>query len=284
MIVNKTTKTASGYLMLFVFFLMIAGNLYLMLYYHPAFSLLFIVIFFIMIGFFIVNPNDSKVLTLFGKYSGTVVDNGFFWGNPFYGKAKISLKARTLEGDKIKVNDRLGNPIIIGTVIIWRVVDSAKARFEVENYEMYVKLQSDTAVRHLAGSYSYDHFSDEEGQEITLRSGGDFINGELMKELKDRLALAGVEVIEARITHLAYAEEIAHAMLQRQQATAVVAARTKIVEGAVGMVHLALEKLKREGIVELDEDRKAAMVSNLLVVLCSDKAASPVVNTGTLYH
>lgn len=284
MIVNKTTKTASGYLMLFVFFLMIVGNLYLMLTYHPAFSLLFVIIFFIMIGFFIVNPNDSKVLTLFGKYSGTVVDNGFFWGNPFYGKAKISLKARTLEGDKIKVNDRLGNPIIIGTVIIWRVIDSAKARFEVENYEMYVKLQSDTAVRHLAGSYSYDHFGDDETNEITLRSGGDHINMELMKELKDRLSLAGVEVIEARITHLAYSEEIAHAMLQRQQATAVVAARTKIVEGAVGMVHLALEKLKKEGIVDLDEDKKAAMVSNLLVVLCSDKAANPVVNTGTLYH
>ncbi|MFI5171475.1 MAG: SPFH domain-containing protein [Chitinophagales bacterium] len=284
MIVNKITKPSSGFLMFFIFLLMLAGNFYLMTFFHPAWALLFIAIFFIMIGFFIVNPNDSKVLVLFGKYGGTVMDNGFYWANPFYSKAKVSLKARTLEGDKIKVNDRLGNPIIIGTVIIWQVTDAAKAKFEVENYELYVKLQSDTAVRHLAGTYSYDHFGDDESQEITLRSGGEHINQELMKELKDRLSLAGVSVIEARITHLAYAEEIAHAMLQRQQATAVVAARTKIVEGAVGMVHLALEKLKKEGIVDLDEDKKAAMVSNLLVVLCSDKAASPVVNTGTLYH
>jgi regulator of protease activity HflC (stomatin/prohibitin superfamily) len=196
----------------------------------------------------------------------------------------VSLKARTLEGDKIKVNDKLGNPIIIGTVIVWQVEDAAKAKFEVENYEMYVKLQSDAAVRHLAGSYSYDHFGDDESQEITLRGGGEHINEVLVTELKERLILAGVKIIEARITHLAYAEEIAHAMLQRQQATAVVAARTKIVEGAVGMVHLALDKLRNEGIINLDEEKKAAMVSNLLVVLCSDKAANPVVNAGTLYQ
>ncbi|MBC8045985.1 MAG: SPFH domain-containing protein [Fimbriimonadaceae bacterium] len=284
MITDKIVKPASGYLMLFLFFLAVAANVYLMAFVHPAFSLIFIPVFFILIGFFIVNPNDSKVLVLFGKYIGTVNDNGFYWANPFYGKSKVSLKARTLEGDKIKVNDKLGNPIIIGTVIIWQVDDSAKAKYEVENYELYVKLQSDTAVRHLAGTYSYDHFGDDEAQEITLRGGGEHINDVLMNELKDRLILAGVKIIEARITHLAYAEEIAHAMLQRQQATAVVAARTKIVEGAVGMVHLALEKLKKEGIVDLDEDKKAAMVSNLLVVLCSDKAANPVVNTGTLYH
>ncbi len=284
MITDKILKPSSGYFMLFLFFVMLAGAGYATAVIHPAYSLLFIVIFFMLIGFFIVNPNDAKVMVLFGKYVGTVRDNGFYWANPFYGKHKVSLKARTLEGDKIKVNDKLGNPIIIGTVIVWQVVDGAKAKYEVENYEMYVKLQSDTAVRHLAGVYSYDHFGDEEGQEITLRGGGDRINEVLEAELKDRLILAGVKIIEARITHLAYAEEIAHAMLQRQQATAVVAARTKIVEGAVGMVHLALEKLKKEGIVTLDEDKKAAMVSNLLVVLCSDKAASPVVNTGTLYH
>lgn len=283
MITDKIIKPASGYFMLLVFFLLLAGIAYLMIDLNPAFSLLFLPCFFILIGFFIINPNDAKVLVLFGKYVGTVRDNGFFWANPFYSKARVSFKARTLEGDKIKVNDKQGNPIIIGTVIIWQVEDAAKAKFQVDNYDQYVKLQSDTSVRHLAGLYSYDHFDDEQ-QEITLRSGGDLINEALIAELHERLSLAGVKVIEARITHLAYAEEIAHAMLQRQQATAVVAARVKIVEGAVGMVQLALGKLKSEGIVELDEDKKAAMVSNLLVVLCSDKAANPVVNTGTLYH
>lgn len=284
MITDKNVKPASGYLMLFIFFLSLAGVGYLVTFEHPLWSLLFIIVFFVLLGFFIVNPNDSKVLVLFGKYIGTVRDNGFFWANPFYSAAKISLKARTLEGDKIKVNDRLGNPIIIGTVIIWQVEDSAKAKFEVENYELYVKLQSDTAVRHLAGSYSYDHFGDDETKEITLRGGGEHINDVLVNELKDRLMLAGVRIIEARITHLAYAEEIAHAMLQRQQATAVVAARTKIVEGAVGMVQLALNKLSAENIVDLDDEKKAAMVSNLLVVLCGDKAVNPVVNAGTLYN
>lgn len=284
MITDKIVKPSSGFLMLFLFLLLLGGAFYATVQMHPAYSLLFIFLFFMMIGFFIVNPNDAKVLVLFGKYAGTVTTNGFYWANPFYGKYKVSLKARTFEGDKIKVNDKLGNPIIIGTVIVWQVDDAAKAKFEVENYEMYVKLQSDTAVRHLAGIYSYDHFGDDESKEITLRGGGDHINEVLEAELKQRLNLAGVKILDARITHLAYSEEIAHAMLQRQQATAVVAARTKIVEGAVGMVHLALEKLKNEGIVNLDEDKKAAMVSNLLVVLCSDKAANPVVNTGTLYH
>jgi regulator of protease activity HflC (stomatin/prohibitin superfamily) len=284
MITDKIVKPSSGFFMLFVFLILSIAIGYAMIEVHPAFSLIYVPLFFVLIGFFIVNPNDAKVLVLFGKYGGTVVDNGFYWANPFYGKHKVSLKARTLDGDKIKVNDKLGNPIIIGAVVVWQVDDAAKAKFEVENYEMYVKLQSDTAVRHLAGSFSYDHFSDNDGEEITLRSGGEHINTMLVGELKDRLQLAGVRVIEARITHLAYAEEIAGAMLQRQQATAVVAARTKIVEGAVGMVQLALQKLSKEQIVELDEEKKAAMVSNLLVVLCSDKAASPVVNTGTLYH
>ncbi|HMX03750.1 MAG TPA: SPFH domain-containing protein [Chitinophagales bacterium] len=284
MITDKIVKPSSGFFMFFVFLLMSIGIGYAMMNVHPAYSLAFIPLFFVLIGFFIINPNDAKVLVLFGKYAGTVTENGFYWANPFYGKHRVSLKARTLDGDKIKVNDKLGNPIIIGAVVVWQVDDAAKAKFEVENYEMYVKLQSDTAVRHLAGSFSYDHFSDNDSEEITLRSGGEHINEMLVKELKDRLQLAGVKVIEARITHLAYAEEIAGAMLQRQQATAVVAARTKIVEGAVGMVQLALQKLSKEQIVELDEEKKAAMVSNLLVVLCSDKTANPVVNTGTLYH
>ena len=283
MITDKIVKPTSGYAMLFVFFILLFGNMYLIVNVNPAFSALYILVFFILIGFFIVNPNDAKVLVLFGKYAGTVKDNGFFWANPFFGKTRVSIKARTLEGDKIKVNDRLGNPIIIGAVIIWQVNDAAKARFEVDNYEQYVKLQSDTAVRHMAGIYSYDHFGDDESKEITLRNGGDTINNVLITELTDRLQRAGVTIVEARITHLAYAEEIAHAMLQRQQATAVVAARIKIVEGAVGMVQMALDKLSKENIVELDEEKKASMVSNLLVVLCGDKAANPVINAGTLY-
>ncbi|OZI08312.1 hypothetical protein BWI93_09925 [Siphonobacter sp. BAB-5385] len=234
-------------------------------------------------GFFIVNPNEAKLLVLFGNYVGTVKESGFKWSNPLYTKIKISLRARSLEGDKIKVNDHLGNPIVIGAVVVWQVANAVQAKFEVDNFEHYVKLQSDTALRHLAGSYAYDHFDDDQ-QEITLRSGGDLINEKLEAELRERLARAGVRVLEARITHLAYAEEIAHAMLQRQQATAMVAARTKIVEGAVGMVDLALKRLTEDQIVMLDEEKKAAMVSNLLVVLCSDKSANPVINAGTLYH
>ena len=237
---------------------------------------------FLLTGVFVVNPNEAKVLVLFGNYVGTVRESGFYWANPFYAKTRISLKARNLETDKVKVNDKQGNPIIIGAVVVWRVEDTAKAKFDVDNYEQFVKLQCDTAIRHLAGSYSYDHFDDE--TEITLRSGGEQVNHELERELRERLARAGVEVIEARITHLVYAEEIAHAMLQRQQATAVVAARAKIVEGAVGMVEMALHRLAENDVVQLDEERKAAMVSNLLVVLCSDRAASPVVNAGTLHH
>lgn len=280
---DKIIKATSGYSWLFLFFALSIGFGYAMATIHPAFAIGFIIPFLMMFGFFVVQPNDSKVLVLFGKYIGTVVGSGFYWANPFYSKSKITLRLRNMEGDKIKVNDKEGNPIIIGTVIVWQVVDSAKASFEVDNYEHYVKLQSDAAVRHLAGSYSYDHFDDEQ-KEITLRSGGDHIITELMRELEERLLLAGVKVIEARITHLAYSDEIAGAMLQRQQATAVVAARVKIVEGAVGMVEMALQMLNKKQIVDLDEEKKAAMVSNLLVVLCSDKAASPVVNTGTLHQ
>ena len=234
-------------------------------------------------GYFIVNPNSSKVMTLFGKYVGTVKENGFFWANPFYAKKKISLRARNLDGEKIKVNDKLGNPILIAAVVVWKVDNTAKAAFEVDDYEYYVRVQSDAAIRNLSGKYSYDNF-DDENAEITLRSGGEKVNNVLEDELSERLDMAGIKIIEARITHLAYAEEIAGAMLQRQQATAVVAARTKIVEGAVGMVEMALEQLEKDEIIDMDDAKKAAMVSNLMVVLCSDKAAAPVVNTGTLYH
>ncbi len=269
--------------MLIVFFIVLGAIIWATFTFNPAFAALFIITFFMMIGFFIINPNDSKVITLFGKYVGTVKENGFYWANPFYAKYKITLRARNIEGEKIKVNDKEGNPIIIGAVIVWQVRDASKAKFEVDNYEHYVKLQSDSALRHLAGSYAYDHFDDAQ-KEITLRSGGEIISNELATELTERLQLAGVQIIEVRITHLAYAEEIAGAMLQRQQATAVVAARAKIVEGAVGMVEMALAMLSQNNIVELDEEKKAAMVSNLLVVLCSDRAVSPIVNAGTLHH
>lgn len=234
-------------------------------------------------GFFIVNPNESAVLVLFGTYKGTVKTFGFYWANPFYTKTKVSLRARNQNSEKLKVNDLLGNPIEIGAVLVWEVEDTAKAVFGVDNYNRYVEIQSEAAVRSLAGAYAYDNFQDEH-IEVTLRANAQLVNDALEKQLKDRLELAGVKIIEARISHLAYAPEIAGAMLQRQQATAIVAARQKIVEGAVGMVEMALDMLKDKGVVELDEERKAAMVSNLLVVLCSDRAAQPIVNTGTLHH
>lgn len=238
---------------------------------------------FMLLGLFIVEPNGSRALTFFGTYKGTVRKNGFFWANPFFAKKKVSLRARNLEGDKIKVNDALGNPIEVAVVLVWRVVDAARAAFEVDDYVRYVALQTDAAVRHMAGLYPYDDLSDSEA-EITLRNGTEQVNQALEDELSERLDLAGVHILEARITHLAYAQEIAGAMLQRQQATAVVAARHKIVEGAVSMVDMALDHLEKDGIIALDEERKAAMVSNLMVVLCSDRNATPVVNTGTLYN
>jgi regulator of protease activity HflC (stomatin/prohibitin superfamily) len=232
-------------------------------------------------GFFFVNPNSSRVLVLFGDYKGTVKKNGFFWVNPFFSKRAISLRARNFDSEKIKVNDKVGNPIQIGVILVWQVRDTFKAAFEVDNYENFVRIQSDSAVRRLAGMYSYDSFDDD--NELTLRSGHDEVNKALEQNLRNRLDIAGIHVIEARIGYLAYAPEIAGAMLRRQQATAVVAARHKIVEGAVSMVQMALEHLSREKIVELDEERKAAMVSNLMVVLCGDKDATPVVNAGTLH-
>jgi regulator of protease activity HflC (stomatin/prohibitin superfamily) len=238
---------------------------------------------FFMKGLMIVNPNQARVLTFFGKYVGTVKANGLLWVNPLYKSYRISLRSQNLEGTPLKVNDKMGNPIEIAAVIVWQVSDTYRAAFEVADYYQYVKVQSEAAVRHLATSCPYDHMEDEHA-EITLRDGGEQVNELLEKELNERLAPAGIIIKEARISHLAYAAEIAGAMLQRQQATAIVAARFKIVEGAVSMVELALQQLSGKGLVQLDEEKKAAMVSNLMVVLCGERSATPVLNTGTLYQ
>jgi regulator of protease activity HflC (stomatin/prohibitin superfamily) len=245
--------------------------------------IVFIISLFIFPGFIIVNPNEARVLTLFGKYVGSIKQDGFFWVNPFTVKRKVSLKAYNLNGQQLKVNDSVGNPIEIAAVIVWQVKDTANAVFAVENYLQYVNIQSEAAVRHLANSFPYDNIEDENAS-ITLRGGADQVSHILEQELNERLDRAGIEVLEARISHLAYAPEIAHTMLQRQQASAIISARRLIVEGAVGMVEMALQRLSEKNIVDLDEERKAAMVSNLLVVLCGDRSVSPVVNTGTLYH
>ncbi len=235
---------------------------------------------FLMAGLFTVEPNGSKVLILFGKYLGTVKDDGFHWANPFLVKRPISLRVRSLNGEKLKVNDAVGNPVEIAAVIVWQVTDTYKAAFEVDNYEQYVALQSETALRHSATIFPYD----ADDTTISLRRNTAEVAEHLKDELHERLALAGVEIVEARLSHLAYAPEIAGVMLRRQQADAVIAARQKIVDGAVGMVEMALQRLDREKVVVLDDERKAAMVSNLLVVLCSEQAAAPVLNTGTLYN
>ena len=248
-------------------------------------------------------PNVARVTTWFGKYSGTFSKTGFFWINPFYGSKKVSLRARNLDAEPIKVNDKTGNPVMIGLVLVWKLKDTYKALFEVDSQTMaanpnavgsdtkglmnalenFVRVQSDAALRQVAGQYAYDDEDTKEG-EPTLRSSADEINEQLEQKLDERLALAGIEVVEARINYLAYAPEIAAVMLRRQQATAIITAREKIVEGAVSMVKMALDKLSNENIVDLDDDKKAAMVSNLLVVLCGDESAQPVVNTGTLNH
>ncbi len=232
-------------------------------------------------GFFTLQPNEGAVLILFGAYRGSVRDSGFFFTNPFNKRLKISLRARNLNSEKLKVNEKRGNPIEIAAVVVWRVQDTAQAVFDVDNYENYVKIQSESAVRHVASSYAYD---DGEPNELTLRGGSEEVSAALTRELQERLAKAGVHVEEARLTHLAYAPEIAQAMLRRQQAEAVIAARQKIVHGAVSMVEMALNELSAKRVVHLDEERKAAMVSNLLVVLCGESEAHPVINTGTLYH
>lgn len=245
--------------------------------------LLLIVDLFCWIGLMVVNPNESVVLVLFGKYSGTVKKNGFYWINPFFSRKRISLRARNLNSDPIKVNDKIGNPIMIGIVLVWKVENTFKAAFEVDDYIRFVDIQSEAAIRKLAGAYPYDNFDDAQ-EEISLRSGGEEVNQQLEDELSERLEIAGIHVMEARIAYLAYASEIAGAMLRRQQASAIVAARQKIVEGAVSMVEMALEQLSQKQIIDLDEEKKAAMVSNLMVVLCSDKDANPVINTGTLHQ
>ena len=232
-------------------------------------------------GLFMVQPNQGVVLTLFGAYKGTAVTEGLSWANPFYGKKKISLRIRNFETSRLKVNDKDGNPIEIGSVVVWKVVDTAEASYEVDNYENYVNVQSESALRNLATAYPYDS---HEETVMSLRGHTSDVAAHLKEEIQDRLSKAGVEVVEARISHLAYAPEIAAAMLQRQQASAIIAARQKIVEGAVGMVEMALERLSANNVVELDEERKASMVSNLLVVLCSERSTQPVVNAGTIYH
>ena len=284
MIKESSLKPISGFSILAITLSLIALSSYLFVINWQFLPItLILVSLFIIKGFIIINPNEAIVLVLFGNYSGTIKDSGFHWINPFYLRTLISLKARNLNGQSLKVNDKIGNPVEIAAVIVWQVEDTAKAIFEVDDYNKYVNIQSEAAVRHLAGICPYDNF-EEENADITLRGGAEKVNILLENELNERLSPAGIKVIEARISHLAYAQEIAGAMLRRQQATAVVAARRLIVEGAVGMVEMALAKLSEREIVHLDEERKAAMVSNLLVVLCGDKEVNPVVNTGTLHH
>lgn len=282
---EKIIKVFSGYVFLVLALVLLFGSIYGVISISKWYIISLILGVFLIPGFFLVNPNTSKVLLLFGKYIGTVKENGFFWANPFYTKKGISLRASNFDSERVKVNDKLGNPIMISTILVWKVKNTFKAAFEVDNYENFVRVQSDAAVRKLASLYPYDNFEDDgKDEEITLRASVNEVSDALEKELSERLEMAGIEVLEARIGYLAYAQEIANAMLKRQQATAIIAARHKIVEGAVSMVEMALEDLSKKEIVDLDEERKAAMVSNLMVILCSDKDATPVVNAGTLSH
>ena len=280
--------SVAGLPMVFACFLMGAGSVALWIetargitgYLGPAGVLLMALALLMVKGFFQVAPNEGQVLQLFGKYAGTVRAEGLRWTNPFCTRRRVSLRVRNFESGKLKVNDSDGNPIEIAAVVVWQVIDTAEAVFRVDDYENFVTIQSESALRQMAQNYPYDAHDDGKP---ALRSHGDVINNHLRDEIQARLDKAGVSVVEARISHLAYAQEIAQAMLQRQQANAIVAARERIVEGAVGMVAMALEKLRQQGVVELDEERKAAMVSNLLVVLCGDRSTQPVVNAGTLY-
>lgn len=283
---EKTTTPSNGYLMLFaIIFLLIAGITGLVMLKMSLFIPVILITLFLIPGLILVNPNESRVLLLFGKYKGTVKQNGLFWVNPLYTKTKVSLRARNFDSERLKVNDKLGNPIMISTILVWKVKDTFKSCFDVDNFENFVVVQTDAAVRKLASMYPYDNFADEGLEEdITLRSSVNEVSEALEKELEERLDIAGIEVLEARIGYLAYAHEIASAMLKRQQATAIVAARHKIVEGAVSMVEMALNELSKKNIVHLDDERRAAMVSNLMVILCGDKDASPIVNAGTLNH
>lgn len=301
----------SGFLGIFILFLLAGLFVYLIMLGRDwsivtAITLVLMLMTLVVLGFMIVEPNDARVMVFFGKYKGTITSNGFFWVNPLYVKKKITLRARNLDVPPVKVNDKVGNPVMIGAVMVWKVKDTYKAMFDIDSssiekthshnsisfaqlsklmqsFESFVKIQSDAALRKIAGMYAYDS-NESIGDKVTLRSDDGEVAQKLEEELNSRLAIAGIEVIEARINYLAYASEIAGVMLRRQQADAIIAAREKIVEGAVSMVQLALDKLDKEQIVELDEEKKAAMVSNLLVVLCADEAAQPVLNTGTLHH
>lgn len=286
---QKIIKPMSGFLALLLSLILFVAAIFLFAK-APQYSslgwwgvLAFLASLYLSMGIIVISPNHSRVLTFFGKYAGTVKDNGLLFVNPLFKKQKISLRSENLESARLKVNDKMGNPIEIAAVVVWQVSDTYKAAFEVADYEHYVKVQSEAAVRHLATTCPYDHMEDETAA-VTLRDGGEAVSKMLEAELNERLAAAGILVTEARISHLAYAPEIAGAMLQRQQATAIVAARTKIVEGAVGMVEMALEQLSRKQIVTLDEEKKAAMVSNLMVVLCGERGAQPILNAGTLYQ
>ena len=284
---EKRIKPMSGYLALLIVVILIIASVYCFINANGGYGLevggvaCIIAAIFFLKGLMIILPNYARVLTFFGNYVGSVKDNGLFFVNPLYTSSRLSLRANNLQGQILKVNDKMGNPVEIGAVIVWQVGDTYKASYEVQNYGSYVQTQSEAAVRLLAGSFAYDNLEDEHAS-ITLREGGVQVNEILEKELSDRLAPAGIVIREARISHLAYAPEIAGAMLQRQQATAIVAARTKIVEGAVGMVEMALNRLSERHIVDLNDEKKATMVSNLLVVLCGERGAQPVMNTGAL--
>ena len=279
---EKIITPLNGYLAL-VLLLLTAGLMGFAFYSEKIIMVMALAPLFITLikGLIVISPNNSKVLLLFGEYKGSIKQNGLFWVNPFYERTNLSLRARNFESEKIKVNDKMGNPIMISVILVWRVKDTFKSTFEVDNYENFIRIQTDSAVRKLAGSFPYDHFEDERAI-VTLSTNFDDVNKALECEVSERLEIAGIEVIESRIGYLAYAPEIAHSMLRRQQASAVVAARHKIVEGAVGMVESALKLLADKEIIEFDEDRKAAMVSNLMVVLCGDSETKPVINTGTL--
>ena len=281
---EKNLVPFNGYIMLLVFLTIATASTFLLISKEsPIFIIGIVLALFLLPGFVLVNPNNSRVLLLFGKYIGTIKKNGLFWVIPFYTKKAISLRASNFDSERLKVNDKLGNPIMISTILVWRVTDTYKAAFDVDDYKNFVRVQTDAAVRKLASMYPYDNFADEGHKEdITLRSSVNEVSEALEKEVQERLSMAGIEVLEARIGYLAYAQEIANAMLKRQQATAIVAARHKIVEGAVSMVEMALDQLSKKQVVDLDDERKAAMVSNLMVILCGDKDASPVLNTGTL--
>jgi len=280
---EKEFRAFSGYVALVIILLMIGLPVWALIKSEMYWTIAVMALGFIALpGFMVVNPNESKVLVLFGAYKGTIKDNGFWWANLFFVKKNISLRARNLDSEPIKVNDKLGNPIMIGVVMVWKVEDTYKAAFDVDDYTVFVDIQNEAAIRKLAGRYPYDNLEDESAH-LTLRSSSDEVNQMLEEEITERLAIAGIKVVEARINYLAYAKEIAGTMLKRQQASAIVAARTKIVEGAVGMVELALQELSQKEIIELDDERKATMVSNLMVVLTADKDVSPVLNTGSLY-